>query len=141
MGKGAGCAHTAGHAHSLLLQAAMVESACVCFHLQAEYQPGGKPSKLAIDPFLRCPSIQLAAASDFRALQAGRGLQRVTLHVQSVVLRSPALPPRRVPCNTNRVIGARDVLAIGDCSLMVGDRLPATAQASWRGSAPVGWRG
>lgn len=29
-----------------------------------------------------------------------------------------------------RVIGARDVLAIGDCSLMVGDRLPATAQAS-----------
>ncbi len=31
-----------------------------------------------------------------------------------------------------RVIGARDVLAIGDCSLRVGDRLPATAQASWR---------
>lgn len=48
---------------------------------QAQYQPGGRPSKLAVDPFLR-------------------------------------------------VIGARDVLAIGDCSLVVGDRLPTTAQVA-----------
>lgn len=27
-----------------------------------------------------------------------------------------------------RVIGARDMIALGDCSMMVGDRLPATAQ-------------
>lgn len=27
-----------------------------------------------------------------------------------------------------RVIGARDMVALGDCSMMVGDRLPATAQ-------------
>ena len=40
----------------------------------------------------------------------------------------PARPPTHpAAC---RVIGARDVLAIGDCSLMEGDRLPATAQAS-----------
>lgn len=27
-----------------------------------------------------------------------------------------------------RVIGARDMVSLGDCSMMVGDRLPATAQ-------------
>lgn len=27
-----------------------------------------------------------------------------------------------------RVMGARDMVALGDCSMMVGDRLPATAQ-------------
>jgi NADH dehydrogenase FAD-containing subunit len=48
---------------------------------QAEFQPGGRPSKLAVDPFLR-------------------------------------------------VIGAKDVLAIGDNSLVVGDRLPTTAQVN-----------
>ncbi|KAI3438808.1 hypothetical protein D9Q98_001225 [Chlorella vulgaris] len=48
---------------------------------QAEFQPGGRPSKLAVDPFLR-------------------------------------------------VIGANDVLAIGDNSLVVGDRLPTTAQVA-----------
>lgn len=55
---------------------------------QAEYQPGGKPSKLAVDPFLR-------------------------------------------------VVGARDVIALGDCSLMVGDRLPATAQVAGQQGAYV----
>jgi NADH dehydrogenase FAD-containing subunit len=29
-----------------------------------------------------------------------------------------------------RVVGARDMVALGDCSMMVGDRLPATAQVS-----------
>lgn len=27
-----------------------------------------------------------------------------------------------------RVIGARDIIALGDCSMMIGNRLPATAQ-------------
>lgn len=27
-----------------------------------------------------------------------------------------------------RVIGAKDMVALGDCAMMVGDRLPATAQ-------------
>ncbi|KAL4421095.1 hypothetical protein ABPG77_009622 [Micractinium sp. CCAP 211/92] len=55
---------------------------------QAEFQPGGRPSKLAVDPFLR-------------------------------------------------VVGARDVIALGDCSLMVGDRLPATAQVAGQQGAYV----
>ena len=48
---------------------------------QAPYQPGGRPSKLAVDSYLR-------------------------------------------------VIGVKDVIALGDASLYVPERLPATAQAS-----------
>ncbi|KAL4425486.1 hypothetical protein ABPG75_009502 [Micractinium tetrahymenae] len=48
---------------------------------QAQYQPGGRPSKLAVDSYLR-------------------------------------------------VIGAKDVLALGDASLFVPERLPATAQVA-----------
>jgi NADH dehydrogenase FAD-containing subunit len=33
-----------------------------------------------------------------------------------------------------RVIGARDMVSLGDCSMMVGDRLPATAQVRQAGS-------
>lgn len=47
---------------------------------QAQYQPGGRPSKLAVDHYLR-------------------------------------------------VIGVKDVVALGDASLYVPERLPATAQA------------
>lgn len=35
-----------------------------------------------------------------------------------------------------RVIGGRDMIALGDCSMMVGNRLPATAQVR-----PVGCGG
>ncbi|KAI7841841.1 hypothetical protein COHA_004370 [Chlorella ohadii] len=77
------CVWSAGNAPRPLVQqlAAQIPE-------QAQYQPGEKPSKLAVDPFLR-------------------------------------------------VIGARDVLAIGDCSLMVGDRLPATAQVAGQQGAYV----
>lgn len=33
-----------------------------------------------------------------------------------------------------RVVGARDMIALGDCSMMVGERLPATAQVRLLGS-------
>lgn len=33
-----------------------------------------------------------------------------------------------------RVVGARDMIAIGDCSMMLGERLPATAQVRVRGT-------
>jgi NADH:ubiquinone reductase (non-electrogenic) len=77
------CVWSAGNAPRPLVQqlAAQIPE-------QAQYQPGEKPSKLAVDPFLR-------------------------------------------------VIGARDVLAIGDCTLMVGDRLPATAQVAGQQGAYV----
>lgn len=70
------CVWSAGNAPRPLVQqlAAQIPE-------QVELQPGGKPSKLVIDPWLR-------------------------------------------------VIGARDVMAIGDCTLMQGDRLPATAQVA-----------
>lgn len=32
-----------------------------------------------------------------------------------------------------RVIGAKDMVALGDCAMMVGDRLPATAQVRGTG--------
>lgn len=39
-----------------------------------------------------------------------------------------------------RVIGARDMVALGDCSMMVGDRLPATAQVGAGGRGRTGRR-
>ena len=36
-----------------------------------------------------------------------------------------------------RVVGARDMLALGDCSLLLGNRLPATAQVRERGGGLV----
>ncbi len=72
-----------GHVHACRLPPSLTPSPAPCPLLksQAPYQPGGRPSKLAVDSYLR-------------------------------------------------VIGVKDVIALGDASLYVPERLPATAQAS-----------